>query len=258
MSVALVTGGTSGIGLAFAESFATRGYDLVLVARNLDRLESTAAQLREKYRVDVETLVADLINRDDVTKVANRLEDPERPVDVLVNNAGFGVHVRLLEPDTTLQENAIAAMATAVLILSSAAGRAMVSRGKGTIINVSSASAFIATGNYSAIKRWVLTFTEALALELEGTGVQATAVCPGWAKTEFHARTGTKRPNLPGWLWVKPEEVAEAAIKAAATGKVMVVPKLPWKIAIFVADHGPKGILRAVSRKISRSRGHRK
>lgn len=256
MGVALVTGGSSGIGREFAEALAARGDDLVLVARDAARLEESAAQLRARHGVQVETLVADLAVRAQVDVVCARLSDPERPVDTLVNNAGFGVHVRLLEADTSLQETAMDVMCTAVLILSAAAGRAMSARGHGTIINVSSASAWIATGNYSAIKRWVVSYTEALALELEGTGVRVSVVCPGWARTNFHERSGSKPPKLPGWVFVDPREVARTALRDAERGRLISIPTTRWKVALLVAQHGPAAIPRAVSRMVSRSRGN--
>src|ERR671920_1257597 len=174
MATALITGGTSGIGAAFARAYAARGYDLVLVARNPDRLDQTATILKDRYQAAVETLPADLGRRDDVQRVADRLASAEQPVEILVNNAGFGVHGKLLDEDLGPQEHALDVMVRAVMILSATAGRVMRRRGSGTIINVSSTAGFIALGNYSAIKAYVTTYTEALACELAGSGVTAT------------------------------------------------------------------------------------
>lgn len=254
MSTALVTGGTSGIGLAFATELAAQGHDLVLVARDQSRLDVTAADLRARFGHEVETIAADLGVRSDLEPIIARLTDPARPVDVLVNNAGFGLNASLLAEATETQERAMAVMCTAVLILAGAAGRAMKARGSGTIINVASVAAWIVKGNYSAIKRWVVTYTQALALELDGTGVQATAVCPGWVKTELHARAGVKRPKLPGWAWVSPAQVARSALDAAARGKVVAVPTRRWQTAVWLLEHAPAALPRLVSRKISKSR----
>lgn len=254
MPTALVTGGTSGIGLAFAAELAERGHDLVLVARDPARLQQTASELTGRFGCRVETLTADLAVRADLDPIVARLTDPQRPVDVLVNNAGFGLNASLLDADVTVQEQAMAVMCTAVLILGGAAGRAMKSRGRGTIINVSSVSAWIIKGNYSAIKRWVLTYTQALALELAGTGVQATAVCPGWVKTDLHERAGVSRPKLPGWAWVDATEVARTALAAAGRGKVVAVPTRRWRLAVWALEHGPAALPRYISRKISKSR----
>src|SRR5690606_16390828 len=178
MARALITGGTSGIGAAFARALAARGEDLVLVARNEERLKQTAADLTERYGVAVEVLPADLAVRDDVTRVAERLTTDTEPVDLLVNNAGFGIHTKLTAADLSPHEHAIDVMCRAVLLLGGAAGRAMAERGHGRIVNVSSTAGFVLLGNYSAIKAWVTTYSESLAVELAGTGVTVTALCP--------------------------------------------------------------------------------
>lgn len=254
MASALVTGGTSGIGRAFADELAGLGYDLVLVARDSARLDATACALRAKHGVDVELLVADLADLDQVRVVAARLSDDTRPVDVLVNNAGFGLNARLLDPNVDRQLAALNVMVNAVLMLSAAAGRAMTARGRGLIINVGSVSAWIVKGNYSAIKAWVLTFTQALAAELAGSGVHALVVCPGWVNTEFHQRAGVSQPKLPGWVWLQPADVARTALADAKAGRVVSVPKTVWKVAAFVLRHCPAAVPRKISRMISRSR----
>lgn len=254
MATALVTGATSGIGLAFASELAARGFDLVLVARDQARLTQTAAALTSEHGCQTETLRADLAVRADLDPIITRLSDPQHPVDVLVNNAGFGLNASLLAPDTGIQQRAMDVMCTAVLILAGAAGRAMKSRGQGMIINISSVSAWIIKGNYSAIKRWVLTYTQALALELDGTGVQATAVCPGWVKTELHERAGVSRPKLPSWAWVEATEVARCGLDAAGRGKVIAIPTRRWRAAVWLLEHLPSALPRAISDKISKSR----
>lgn len=254
MATALVTGGTSGIGFAFATELARRGHDLVLVARDQARLDTVAAELADRHGCLVETLAADLAVRADLDPIVERLTDPDRPVDVLVNNAGFGLNASLLASDVGIQERAMDVMCTAVLILGGAAARAMKPRGSGIIINVSSVSAWIIKGNYSAIKRWVLTYTQALALELGGSGVQATAVCPGWVKTELHDRAGVSRPKLPSWAWIEADEVARSALAGAERGKVIAIPTRRWQLAVWLLTHSPAALPRFISRKISKSR----
>ena len=252
MAKALITGATSGIGHAFAVELASEGYDLVLVARDENRLKEVAGDLHGRYRVEAQVLPGDLGVREDVDKIQEFLR--ENPVEVLVNNAGFSLNEPLIGGDTDLQRRAMDVMATSVLLLTDAAGRSIVENGKGTIINIGSVSAWIIKGNYSAIKRWVVTYTQALADELADTGVQATVVCPGWVKTELHARAGVKRPKLPGWAWNEPRDVARAALKGAKAGKVLVVPKLQWRLAVWFLNHGPAALPRFVSRKIRSSR----
>ena len=203
MTTALVTGGTSGIGAAFSRALAARGDDLVLVARNPDRLADTAASLKEEYGIGVETIVADLGVREDVLRVAERSGECRPPIDFLINNAGFGVRAKLLSEDISVHDHGIDVMIGAVLILSGAAGRAMRQRGSGKILNVSSSAGFLTMGSYSAIKAWVTVYSEGLANELRGTGVTVTALCPGWVRTEFHQRADINTRAIPEVLWLR-------------------------------------------------------
>ena len=206
MATALVTGGTSGIGAAFARALAARSEDLVLVARDSERLAATAAELTDRHHIAVETLVADLAVRSDVDKVAARLTDPEAPVARLVNNAGFGIRTRLTAEDLDQHERGVDVMIRAVLLLAAVAGRAMKARGEGSIINVSSTSGFITMNSYSATKAWVRIFSEGLANDLAGSGVRVTAVCPGWVRTEFHSRAEIGVSAIPDWMWLDADE----------------------------------------------------
>src|SRR3712207_6403354 len=151
MATALITGGTSGIGAEFARQLAARGDDLILVARNPDRLAEMATQLKEQYGVAVETISADLGVRDEVMTVAKRLSSNEQPVDMLVNNAGFGLPATLVADDTTAQEYGIEVMVRAVLMLAAAAGVAMRARGRGQIVNVSSTAGFVTLDRKSVV-----------------------------------------------------------------------------------------------------------
>lgn len=254
MATALVTGGTSGIGAAFARALAARGDDLVLVARDQERLATVAAELVAAHGVAVETLPADLAVHADVVKVAARLEDAARPIDMLVNNAGFGMHNRLLSTDIELHERAIDVMCKTVLVLGGAAGRAMKARGHGWIINVSSVSSWISQGNYSAIKAWVRVYSESLANELYGTGVTVTALCPGWVRTEFHERARIKTESLPSWIWIDPDTLVAEALQDADRGKTISIPTRLWKFLGFLVAKGPLWAMRLVSRKLTKSR----
>ncbi len=254
MATALITGGTSGIGAAFARALAARGDDLVLVARNADRLSEMATELKERYEVSVETIAADLAVRAEVVGVAERLASVEQPIDLLVNNAGFGIRAKLTAADTTPHEHAIDVMIRAVLMLSAAAGRAMRQRGAGTIINVSSfAGVMTFIGSYSAIKAWVTTYTESLANELHDTGVRVTALCPGWVRTEFHERAGIN-VSYPDLLWLDADRVVAECLQDAATGKVISIPSKRFKALMMICKHLPDRTLQAVSRKLTSGR----
>jgi len=254
MATALITGGTSGIGAAFATQLAASGYDLVLVARNSSRLESAAAALHAASGINVETISADLAKRRDVAKVAARIDDAARPIDLLVNNAGMAVPTALTATDTSSHEAAFEVMCRAVLVLGAAAGRSMKARGSGTIINISSLQSFLATGSYGAIKAWVTAYSQGLAVELRHTGVTVTAVLPGWVRTEWHERSGVRRSSLPNWLWTEPDAVARIALRDAARGRVICIPTVRYRVLGWFARHLPLATTRWISAGISSSR----
>lgn len=254
MATALVTGGTSGIGATFARALAARGDDLVLVARDESRLDAMAEELSTAHGVSVEVLPADLSDRDQVATVAERIEDPAKPIDLLVNNAGFGLHSRLLDPDTSTHERALDVMCRAVLVLGGAAGRAMKERGRGAIVNVSSTAGFVTMGHYSAVKGWVTLYSEGLANELRGSGVRVTALCPGWVRTEFHERAGINVTKLPGPVWVDGTRLVDECLADVARGRLISIPTKRYKVAILLARHAPRAAIRAISRGLSSSR----
>ena len=254
MPTALITGGTVGIGHAFAKALAGRGYDLVLASRDEEGLNKVAEDFRARYSISVEVIRTDLAVRSDVVALAGRVGDMDRPIDMLVNNAGFAVHNSLLEEDFSFQERAMDVMCMAVLILSSAAARAMKARGHGAIINVTSSSAVITTGNYSAMKAWATVYTEALANELRGTGVKVMALMPGWVKTEFHSRGGVKANNLPDFVWIDADTLVAGALKDLDRDKVLSVPTAKWRFAVGVGHVMPRKWTRALSRALTKSR----
>ncbi len=253
MSTALITGGTSGIGAEFARQLAAAGFDLVLVARNVDRLKAMASELHAKSGITVEALAADLANRNDVARVAARIEDASRPIDILINNAGAGLRTQLASTDVAAHERAFTVMCWAVLVLGGAAARAMQGRG-GTIINLSSLQTYLATGAYAANKAWVTAYSQSLAVELRGTGIVVTAVLPGWVRTEWHARAGVERSSLPGFLWIEPDVVARIALRDARRGKVVSIPTVRYRVLGWIVRRLPSSVVRRISASISSSR----
>ncbi|GAA1429763.1 SDR family NAD(P)-dependent oxidoreductase [Microlunatus lacustris] len=254
MATALVTGGTSGIGAAFARALAARGDDLVLVARDAERLASTAAQLRDQHGVDVEVLPADLAVRADVERVAARLADVARPVDLLVNNAGFGIRQRLTAEDLSAFEHGFDVMVHAVMMLSAAAARAMTARGRGAVVNVGSTAGYVTMGGYSALKAFVGVYTESLANELRGTGVTATVLCPGWVRTEFHERAEIGTGSIPSWLWLDADALVAECLRDVAAGKVISIPSRRYQALILAARLAPRPLVRRASRILSSNR----
>lgn len=254
MTTALVTGGTSGIGAAFARALAARGDDLVLVARDAGRLAGMATELTDAHGIEVEVMSADLGDRDDVLRVAARLQSTEQPIDLLVNSAGFGVPYALTHADTAPHEHAIDVMIRAVLMLGASAGRAMKARGQGSIVNVSSTAGFVTMGGYSAIKAWVTVYSEGLANELRGSGVQVTALCPGWVRTEFHERADIRTSKIPDQLWLDADRLVADCLLDVAHHKVISIPSKRYQALILAARVAPRSAIRAVSRKLSSGR----
>jgi uncharacterized protein len=240
---ALVTGATAGIGRAFAHQLATDGHDLVLVARDLVRLEDEAAELRSRYGVQVEVLQADLADREQMARVETRLADRDRPVDLLVNNAGFGLKGRFLENHVDAETEMLDVLVTAVLRLSHAALGAMAERQRGGIVNVASVAAFLPRGTYGAAKAWVTQFGEWAAAEYRSRGVTVTTLCPGFTRTEFHERMDVGRGSAPDFLWLDADDLVRQALKDHARGKVLSVPGAPYKAIVAASRLVPSRLV---------------
>jgi len=250
VATALITGASSGLGEEFAWNLAAAGRDIVLVARSRDRLSEIADLLAGATGVKVEVLVADLSTPDGTQAVADRLADLDRPIDLLVNNAGLALKAGFLE--TTIDEEvaALDVMVRAVLVLSHAATRAMAARGHGAILNVSSVASWMGSGSYAAHKAWVTSFTEGLAFQLKGTGVSATAVLPGLTHTEFHERAELDAfDRFPEVAWLEPEDVVAAALAAVRRKQVLVTPSARYGTAMGIVKVLPRTWVRAITRR---------
>jgi short-subunit dehydrogenase len=254
---ALVTGASAGIGEAMARELAARGADLVLVARRADRLERLQDELTGAH---VEVLQADLADPDDLERVARRCAATTDPIELLVNNAGFGGYGRVWERPYEEARGQIDVNITALVRLSHAAAAAMVAAGRGSILNVSSVA-----GNqpgpgsavYGATKSFVTSFSEALAVELRGTGVTVTASCPGLTHTEFHEVAGvqTHPADQASFLWMDARSVALDALDAAAKGTVVRVHGWPNRVLAIASHASPRAVRRAAAgRVVSRLR----
>lgn len=236
---ALVTGPTAGIGRSFAQQLAARGYDLVLVARDERRLEELATQLRRDHGVQVEVLAADLADRGSLAAVEDRLTDRGRPVDLLVNNAGFGHRLPFTENAVDEEQQMLDVLVTAVLRLSHAAIGPMLERGQGAVVNVSSVAGFLPRGTYSAAKAYVTSFSQWLDLTYRDRGVRGMALCPGFVRTEFHARMGVGPGSAPRWLWLDADRLVEDALADLDRGRSLSIPSKRYKALSMVARYTP-------------------
>ncbi|MGW6915241.1 SDR family NAD(P)-dependent oxidoreductase [Kitasatospora sp. NPDC054939] len=253
MTTALITGATAGIGAAFARKLARGGHSLVLVARDTKRLESSAAELAATYGVETEVLTADLATEEGIAAVEARLADAGRPVDLLVNNAGFGNKGAFLTVPLDDELAMLKVHIEAILRLTTAALPGMRERRRGAIVNVASVAAFLPRGTYGASKAWVVSFTQGVLRDLGGTGVRMLALCPGFTRTEFHARAGMGTGNIPAWSWLSAERVVDEAMRDLARGRSLSVPGKRYKLAVAAARLLPSGRLGAVSSKAART-----
>ncbi|MCK4470892.1 MAG: SDR family oxidoreductase [Anaerolineae bacterium] len=243
-NVALITGASSGIGAAFARKLAAEGYDLILVARRGERLTTLATELQQRHSISAEILVADLSKQTDVEQVENRIAEM-KTLDVLINNAGFGTSGKFAESDLAKQIGMIHVHVIASVRLCRAALPGMIARRRGAIINVSSLGAFIPIpGNvtYVATKRYLVTFSQALQVEMAGSGVKVQALCPGFTYTEFHDTAEFEtldHSQIPKLMWMSAEDVVAGSLKALRRNRVVYIPGFKNRLLVAVAGSPP-------------------
>lgn len=248
MGTALITGASSGIGLEYAWQLAAAQHDLILVARSEQRLADIAEQIHQYAGVHVTALPADLSTAEGRERVAARLRSAELPpVGLLVNNAGFAVGQRFVGGEFAQENRALEVMVRAVMELTHAALPGMVERGRGAVLNVSSATALTAMGTYAAAKAWVRTFTEGLASELRGTGVTATVVNPGLTHSDFHRRAGLDEAAWSDCAWLDAEDVVRESLDAVRRGQVMCTPSLRYKVVNAALRMSPRWLVRRLA-----------
>jgi short-subunit dehydrogenase len=226
---ALITGASSGIGKVYADRLAKRGYDLILVARDQQRLEALAAQLRSETGVAIEVLRADLTAKSDLTRVAQRLRD-DAAITILVNNAGLGGAGPIVGTDPDRLDAIIQLNVVAMTQLATAAAPGFAARGHGAIINIGSVLGLApeaSLGNYSATKAYVLAFTQSLNTELVQRGVQLQAVLPGATRTEIWERSGKDVESIPAEMLMETDEMVDAALVGFDRHELVTIPALP-------------------------------
>jgi uncharacterized protein len=252
---ALVTGASSGIGQHLAMQLAADGCDLVIVARRTGLLEALAARLREEHKVSVEVLTADLISPAGLAAAAARLSGAGRPVDLLVNNAGFGSSGSFAGLPAGNVAGQVSLNVLAPVALTHAALPSMLQRGHGGVLNVSSVAGFFAlpgSAVYGATKAFVTSFSESLSGEVADQGVHVTALCPGFTRTESHDEHGSGS-GMRGFTLLDAGTVARAGLDAVAAGRVICVPGAQYKAVVPLARIVPRRAIRSVMKGMRRS-----
>jgi short-subunit dehydrogenase len=258
VTTALVTGASAGIGRAFAVGLAARGHDLVVVARDAARLEELGAELSAAHGIAVDVLAADLLTDDGTDAVATRLADVHDPIDVLVNNAGFGTYGRFAELEVAREVDEVELNVVALLRLTHAALGAMERRRAGAILNVASLAAYQPapiSATYGATKAFVHSFTHAVREEVRGTGVTVMLVCPGYTHTEFHERAGLGPTDVPEFLWQSADAVVAAALRDLDRGRSVSIPGVLNQTAAAMSSMAPAGITRRVAGMVIKRSG---
>ena len=252
MATALITGATAGIGAAYAKLLAKEGFDLVLVARDLPRLKGVAKELSKLYKIKAETIKADLTKPAQLAKVEKRLANNSKPIEVLINNAGFGLKDSFLVSNLAREQELLDVLVTAPMRLSHAVLPGMIKRNSGSIVNVSSVASFIAGGTYSAAKSYLTVFSEYLHTELRDTNIKVSALCPGFTRTEFHARGKMKMSGLPNYMWTTVDQVVAKSWRYVKAGKVICIPGWQYMLISSIARIAPRPLVRKLGIKIRR------
>lgn len=242
---ALVTGASSGLGAEYVRALARAGHNIVLVARDRDRLQALGDQVERDFSVATEVLPADLHAPRDVASVATRLADARRPVRVLVNNAGYGIGEDLATSDVGEERNHLAIHVTVPLELTKAVLPGMLERAEGRVVFVSSVAGYLARGSYSAHKAWGLSMARSLNATYKSRGVHVSAVAPGFTRTEFHQRMSMNISMYPKFLWLQAPYVVERSLRAVEAGRAVTIPSLRYKTLVAVAAILPKRLHQA-------------
>lgn len=243
-SWALVTGATAGIGESFSLLLASHKYNIVLVARDLPRLQERAQGLEEKFGVKTHVIQADLATNEGCLKVENYIL--ENQIDVLINNAGFGTNKSFTMSTLEIEQQLLDVLVRTPMRLMHVALPLMKQRDSGVIINVSSVAGYIAGGTYSASKSYLTILSESLNTELSATKIKVSALCPGFTRTEFHQRGKMSMKALPNFMWLDADRLVKQSWRDALKGKAVSVPGWQYKLLVLVVQAVPRSIVRKV------------
>jgi short-subunit dehydrogenase len=252
MATALITGATAGIGASYTKLLAKQGYDLVLVARDLPRLNKLAKELSKTYKVKVETIKADLTAPNQLIKVEKRLSNKSKPIEVLINNAGFGIKQSFTDSDIKKEQELLDVLVTAPMRLAHSVLPQMLKRDSGVIVNVSSVASWITGGTYSAAKSYLTVFSEYLHTELRGTNIKISALCPGFTRTEFHERGKMRMSGLPNFMWLTSDQVVAKSWRYVNANKVVCIPGWQYLILSTIARTAPRPMVRKLGMNVRR------
>ena len=248
---ALITGASSGLGAEYARQLAARGADVVLVARDREALDALAASLVTEHGVGVEVLVADLLDPTQLDLVVERLGDSRHPIDMLVNNAGFGLSLAFERNDIDDEVRHLRLHVEVPMRLTHAALGPMLERGSGRIVNIASVAGYIPRSTYGACKGWLISFSRWANGRYARRGVTVTAVCPGFTHTGFHERAGLPpgQECVPGWMWLDAQDVVAESLRDVAHGRAVSVPSLRYKAIIALSRLVPAGLTAAAAER---------
>lgn len=245
---AVVTGATAGIGESFTRILADHGFNIVLVARDLERMKERATHLESQFKVQTEIIRADLATDEGCAKVEKYLR--ENQIEVLINNAGFGINKAFSVSDINAEQQLLDVLVRTPMRLMHTVIPQMKERNSGSIINVSSVAGWIAGGTYSASKSYLTVLSESLHTEINGTGVKISALCPGFTRTEFHERGRMRMNGLPEFMWLSADRVVLQAWKENQNGKVLSVPGWQYLILSTVSRFGPRPLVRKLGMNV--------
>jgi short-subunit dehydrogenase len=247
-SWALVTGATSGIGESFTRLLAENNYNIVLVARDLPRLQERATGLEAKFNIKTHIIQADLATDSGCNAVEQYIANIH--IDVLINNAGFGINKAFTASQLDAEQQLLDVLVRTPMRLMHVALPLMKQRNKGVIINVSSVAGFIAGGTYSASKSYLTVLSESLHTELAGTNVKISALCPGFTRTEFHQRGRMSMKGLPSFLWLESDDLVAKAWSDALKGEAVSIPGWQYQLLHFLIKRVPRSIVRKVGMNV--------
>ncbi len=247
-SWALVTGATSGIGESFTRLLAANNYNIVLVARDLTRLQGRAAELASKYGVETSIIQADLCGDVGCALVEKYISENE--IDVLINNAGFGINKAFTVSAMQDEQDLLDVLVRTPMRLMHTALPGMKARDRGIIINISSVAGFIAGGTYSASKSYLTVLSESLHTELAGTRVLVSALCPGFTRTEFHQRGRMSMKGLPAFMWLNADKLVAKAWSDCLKGKAISVPGWQYQLLTFLMRFAPRPLVRKIGMNV--------